>query len=85
MPTENPIVRAEGVRKAFGDHEVLRGVDFEVRSGEVSCIIGPSGSGKSTFLRTLNGLETIDSGSLMVMGGAGGLQPPRRGLPALVG
>lgn len=68
MPTENPIVRAEGVRKAFGDHEVLRGVDFEVRSGEVSCIIGPSGSGKSTFLRTLNGLETIDSGSLMVMG-----------------
>lgn len=60
------LVEARQVTKAFGDHQVLRGVDFEVRSGEVSCIIGPSGSGKSTFLRTINGLETTDSGSLIV-------------------
>ncbi|MEB4614380.1 amino acid ABC transporter ATP-binding protein [Leucobacter sp. M11] len=60
------LVRASGVKKAFGQHQVLRGVDFEVRAGEVSCIIGPSGSGKSTFLRTINALETVDSGSLIV-------------------
>ena len=62
------LVSAVGVKKAYGDHQVLRGVDFEVRSGEVSCIIGPSGSGKSTFLRTINALETVDSGSLLVRG-----------------
>ncbi|QAB18362.1 amino acid ABC transporter ATP-binding protein [Leucobacter muris] len=62
------LVDARGVRKSFGENEVLRGVDFEVRPGEVSCIIGPSGSGKSTFLRTINALETIDSGSLVVRG-----------------
>ena len=68
MPAEELIVQADSVQKSFGDHEVLRGVDFQVRSGEVACIIGPSGSGKSTFLRTLNGLESVDSGSLRVMG-----------------
>jgi polar amino acid transport system ATP-binding protein len=62
------IVVARGVRKSFGPHEVLRGVDFEVRAGEVSCIIGPSGSGKSTFLRCINALETADGGILMVNG-----------------
>ncbi|MGZ8757912.1 MAG: amino acid ABC transporter ATP-binding protein [Aeromicrobium sp.] len=62
------IVVARGVRKSFGDHEVLRGVDFEVRAGEVSCIIGPSGSGKSTFLRCLNALETAEDGILVVNG-----------------
>lgn len=62
------LVEAHGVRKSFGQHEVLRGVDFTVRRGEVSCIIGPSGSGKSTFLRTINALETIDGGSLLVRG-----------------
>ncbi|MCQ9366659.1 amino acid ABC transporter ATP-binding protein [Brevibacterium sp. 50QC2O2] len=62
------IITAHGVTKAFGDHQVLKGVDFAVAPGEVSCIIGPSGSGKSTFLRAVNGLETIDSGSLEVLG-----------------
>lgn len=62
------LVEATQVTKAFGDHTVLRGVDFEVHPGDVSCIIGPSGSGKSTFLRTINGLENVDSGSLVVRG-----------------
>lgn len=62
------LVEARQVTKAYGDHEVLRGVDFEVSAGDVTCIIGPSGSGKSTFLRTINGLETTDSGSLTVRG-----------------
>ncbi|MEF3402543.1 amino acid ABC transporter ATP-binding protein [Agromyces sp. CCNWLW203] len=62
------LVRASGVTKSFGHHQVLNGVDFEVRPGEVSCIIGPSGSGKSTFLRCINALETVDGGSLEVAG-----------------
>lgn len=62
------LVQASGVRKSFGDHEVLCGIDFEVQPGEVSVIIGPSGSGKSTFLRAMNGLESIDEGSLLVDG-----------------
>ena len=62
------MVRAEGVRKHFGRLEVLRGIDLEVSTGEVLCIIGPSGSGKSTFLRCINHLEKIDEGRLTVDG-----------------
>lgn len=62
------LVEAAGVEKSFGANLVLTGVDFAVRPGEVSCIIGPSGSGKSTFLRTINGLEAVDGGSLIVDG-----------------
>ena len=59
-----PLVRALGVRKFFGQTEVLRGVDLEVMRGEVLCVIGPSGSGKSTFLRCINQLETYQGGKL---------------------
>jgi polar amino acid transport system ATP-binding protein len=62
------MVKAEGVRKSFGHVEVLKGIDLEVRPGEVVCVIGPSGSGKSTFLRCINHLEKIDSGRLWVDG-----------------
>jgi polar amino acid transport system ATP-binding protein len=62
------MVCAEGVRKHFGRLQVLRGIDLEVRTGEVLCIIGPSGSGKSTFLRCINHLEKIDGGRLTVDG-----------------
>ncbi|UPK77188.1 amino acid ABC transporter ATP-binding protein [Nocardioidaceae bacterium SCSIO 66511] len=62
------MVRALGVRKSFGDLEVLRGIDLEVDAGQVVCIVGPSGSGKSTFLRCLNRLETIDAGRIWVDG-----------------
>jgi len=62
------IVRAEQVRKSFGSLEVLKGIDLEVRTGEVMCIIGPSGSGKSTLLRCMNHLERIDGGRLYVNG-----------------
>ena len=67
-PMSELMVRAEGVRKHFGRLEVLRGIDLEVRTGEVLCIIGPSGSGKSTFLRCINHLEKIDEGRLTVDG-----------------
>ena len=64
----NPMVQSRGVRKHFGAHEVLRGIDLEVANGEVRCLIGPSGSGKSTFLRCINHLETLSGGTLRVDG-----------------
>jgi ABC-type polar amino acid transport system ATPase subunit len=63
-----PIVLCRDVRKSFGAFEALRGVDLAVEEGEVVCIVGPSGGGKSTLLRALNGLETIDAGSVVVNG-----------------
>jgi polar amino acid transport system ATP-binding protein len=56
------------VRKRFGDNEVLKGINIDVAPGEVIAIIGKSGSGKSTLLRCINGLETIDAGSISVAG-----------------
>ncbi|SEG85223.1 polar amino acid transport system ATP-binding protein [Nonomuraea solani] len=63
-----PMVRARAVRKHFGHLEVLKGIDLDVRPGEVVVVLGPSGSGKSTFLRCVNHLETIDGGSIHVDG-----------------
>jgi polar amino acid transport system ATP-binding protein len=62
-----PIV-IEGLHKSFGDLEVLRGVDLDVHSGEVVCIIGPSGSGKSTLLRCVNRLEEPQAGRILIEG-----------------
>ncbi len=56
------------VKKRFGDNEVLKGISIDVEPGEVVAIIGKSGSGKSTLLRCINGLETIDEGSIVVAG-----------------
>ncbi len=64
----NVMVRAEDVRKRFGGVEVLRGINLEVATGQVLCIIGPSGGGKSTFLRCINHLEKVDAGQLWVGG-----------------
>jgi polar amino acid transport system ATP-binding protein len=58
----------EGVRKSFGRHEVLRGIDLVVAEHEVVCLIGASGSGKSTLLRCINLIEPIDSGRILVEG-----------------
>ena len=52
------IIKVENLVKSFGDHEVLKKIDFEISKGEVVCIIGSSGSGKSTLLRCINHLET---------------------------
>jgi polar amino acid transport system ATP-binding protein len=62
------MVRAENVHKSFGRLEVLKGIDLEVRQGEVCCVIGPSGSGKSTFLRCINHLEKVSAGRIWVDG-----------------
>ncbi|MBR0025641.1 MAG: amino acid ABC transporter ATP-binding protein [Clostridia bacterium] len=58
----------ENVKKAFGELEVLKGIDFTLGKGEVMSIIGRSGSGKSTLLRCINQLETVDSGSIEICG-----------------
>ncbi|WP_134663238.1 MULTISPECIES: amino acid ABC transporter ATP-binding protein [unclassified Amycolatopsis] len=63
-----PLLKAVGVRKNYGHTEVLKGIDLEVRKGQVVCLLGPSGAGKSTFLRCLNHLETIDGGQVWVDG-----------------
>jgi polar amino acid transport system ATP-binding protein len=63
-----PLLRAHEVSKSFGHSLVLDNVSLDVARGEVVVLIGPSGAGKSTFLRTLNQLETIDSGSIYLDG-----------------
>ncbi len=67
-PDAAPMVRARGVRKSFGRHAVLKGIDLTVPAGSVVSLLGPSGSGKSTFLRCINHLETIDGGEIDVDG-----------------
>ena len=61
---DKPVVRIEGLRKSFGDNVVLRGIDLDIRRGEVVVILGPSGSGKSTLLRCVNLLETPTDGKI---------------------
>ena len=63
-----PLVVLEGVNKHFGELHVLRDIDLVVHEGEVVVVIGPSGSGKSTLCRTINRLETIESGTISVDG-----------------
>ena len=62
MTTDNTIIKVSGLKKSFGDLEVLKGIDTEIKKGEVVVVIGPSGSGKSTFLRCLNRLEEPTDG-----------------------
>ena len=76
----DPLLRATGLRTSFGELEVLRGVDLEVRRGKVLVLIGPSGSGKTTVLRALNALTPPDSGVLELDGDRidfGEKTPPR--------
>lgn len=61
-------IDVQDLHKSYGENEVLKGVDAKFYEGDVVCIIGPSGSGKSTFLRTLNLLESITSGKVVVDG-----------------
>ncbi|MEU5598958.1 amino acid ABC transporter ATP-binding protein [Streptomyces sp. NPDC020298] len=63
-----PEVLIEDLHKSFGDNDVLRGIDLEIRQGEVVCVIGPSGSGKSTLLRCVNLLEEPTKGRVFVGG-----------------
>ncbi|KUF12945.1 MULTISPECIES: amino acid ABC transporter ATP-binding protein [Streptomyces] len=68
MSTAPVIVDVRGIHKSFGAHPVLRGIDLQVRAGEVTVVIGPSGSGKSTLLRAINHLEKPNRGSVSIDG-----------------
>lgn len=61
-------IQVKDLHKSFGSNNVLKGIDLDIREGEVVCVIGPSGSGKSTLLRCLNKLEDITSGKVIVDG-----------------
>ncbi|WP_422365904.1 amino acid ABC transporter ATP-binding protein [Pelagibius sp.] len=65
---DQPIVACRDVHKSFGELEVLKGISMDLMKGDVVCIIGPSGSGKSTFIRCINALTPMDSGSIKVEG-----------------
>ena len=62
------MIELKGIQKHFGKNHVLKGIDLEVKQGEVVVIIGPSGSGKSTFLRCINFLETPTEGEIILDG-----------------
>src|SRR5690625_192153 len=62
------MITVENLYKSFGDNEVLKGISNEIAEREVVCVIGPSGSGKSTFLRCLNLLEEVTSGTITIDG-----------------
>lgn len=66
--TAEPLLKVERLRKSFGAHEVLCGIDVAVMRGDVTCIVGPSGSGKSTLLRCLNYLEKPTGGAIFLHG-----------------
>ena len=62
------MVQLRGLRKSYGAHQVLKGIDLTVQKGQIIALIGPSGSGKSTLLRSLNLLETVDDGEVWLDG-----------------
>ena len=64
MTTDNAIIKVTGLEKSFGSLDVLKGINTEIKKGEVVVVIGPSGSGKSTFLRCLNRLEEPTGGTI---------------------
>jgi polar amino acid transport system ATP-binding protein len=63
-----PMVRIRGLRKSYGEHTVLNGIDLDILPSQVVVVIGPSGSGKSTFLRCCNGLEHAEAGTIDIHG-----------------
>ncbi len=63
-----PMISIKGVNKHFGDLHVLKDINLDVDRGQVVVVLGPSGSGKSTLCRTINRLETIDSGTIAIDG-----------------
>ena len=60
------MIEVKGIKKSFGKNEVLKGIDFSVKKGDIVTVLGPSGSGKSTLLRCINFLETADAGFIRI-------------------
>ncbi len=68
MSNSKPMVEVRDVHKAYGALEVLKGINLSIERGQIIAIIGPSGSGKSTLLRSINHLETVNSGQILLDG-----------------
>ncbi|MBQ8014727.1 MAG: amino acid ABC transporter ATP-binding protein, partial [Clostridia bacterium] len=68
MTTDNVLIKVSNLQKSFGSVDVLKGINTDIKKGEVVVVIGPSGSGKSTFLRCLNRLEEPTGGSIELNG-----------------
>ena len=62
------MLKIRGLKKNFGDNEVLKGIDLDVLKGEIVVIVGPSGGGKTTLVRAINGLETCEKGKILING-----------------
>ena len=62
------LIEFKNVNKYYGDYHALRDINLEIEKGQVVVLLGPSGSGKSTLIRTINALESIDNGTLIVNG-----------------
>jgi polar amino acid transport system permease protein len=67
-PGAAPALQLQNIHKSYGDHDVLKGIDLRIGAGQVVSIIGPSGSGKTSLIRTINGLESIDQGEIVLFG-----------------
>jgi polar amino acid transport system ATP-binding protein len=81
--TAAPVIRLLDIGKRFGARQVLRGIRADVKPGAIVSLVGASGSGKTTLLRCLNGLETIDSGSIQIAGHVVGPSPSDAALTQL--
>ena len=68
IPSQTPLIRAEGLTKSFGDRVLFKDADLRVEPGQLVALIGPSGAGKSTLLNCLEGIETIDAGTIEIAG-----------------
>ena len=78
MTADNVLFEIKGLKKNFGDLEVLKGIHTTIRKGEVVVVIGPSGSGKSTFIRCLNLLETPTEGQIIFEGSCSTISTGKR-------
>ncbi|MEZ5152993.1 amino acid ABC transporter ATP-binding protein [Rhodococcus zopfii] len=76
-----PLLQTVGLRKRYGDSEILKGVDFSIDTGQVKAVLGPSGSGKSTILRLMALLEPSDGGSILLHGKEIGVEDDGTGRP----
>jgi polar amino acid transport system ATP-binding protein len=81
MTATRPLLQTVGLRKKYGDNEILKGVDFSINAGQVKAVLGPSGSGKSTILRLMALLEPTDGGSILLRGKEIGVESFGTGQP----